>query len=95
MRNHSPKVNNPVERESNPGRVHADELVGHVLRNVVQRHVKNPMVEAIMDEMGPEIDATLRQVCGDSTVDLETLQNGLNRAGRVMQRVANGRRTPA
>jgi hypothetical protein len=93
MRHHSPKVNNPIERDENPGRVHADELVGHVLRNVVQRHVSNPAVEAILEEMGPEIDGVLRQVCGGSTVDLEQLQNGLNRAGRVMQRVANGRRT--
>ena len=53
------------------------------------------MMEAIFEEMSPEIDGILQKHLGGNEVDLETMQNGLARAGRVMQKIANARRQPA
>ena len=91
MRRHEyPKVNNSSDRP----KVNTGDLVGHVLRKAVS-HSKNPMMEAIFEEMSPEIDGILQKHLGGNEVDLETMQNGLARAGRVMQKIANARRQPA
>lgn len=87
MSHQSPKVNNPHESP----KVNTGALVGRALRKVVER-TKNPVVEAIFEEMGPEIDGLLQQHLGNREVDEERLvamQNGLNRAGRVVQKIAN------
>lgn len=91
MKYTTPKVNGASR--GGP-KVNTGELVGRALRGVV-RHVKNPVVEAIFEEMSPEIDEILQVHLKGSEVDLETLQNGLNRAGRVIQRIANQRRQTA
>ena len=88
MRHQSPRVN------SKGPTVHADEIAGHVLRSAVQRGVKNPMVEAIFEEMGPEIDGLLKRHLGSVEVDLTQMQNGLDRVGRVAQKIAQKTRRP-
>jgi hypothetical protein len=87
MRHVSPKVNRTVVVEG----VQASELAGRLLRKAIQR-TNNPMVEAIFEEMSPEINGLLSKHLGDSEVDLAAMSAGLNRAGRVIQRVANARR---
>lgn len=87
MRFSSPRVNSPQG-------IGADELAGHVVRRVVQ-HVKNPVVEAIFEEMGPELNSLLKRSLGDAQVDLTKVHQGLNRAGRVMQRIAEKQRRTA
>ena len=71
--------------------VQASEVAGRLLRKGVQR-LGNPMVEAIFEEMQPEIEGLLSQHLGDSEIDLASVNAGLNRAGRVIQRVQNSRR---
>jgi hypothetical protein len=88
MKHSSPKVNNATKGPT----VNTGTLVGHVLRKAVQ-HTKNPVVEAIFEEMGPEIDGILQEHLSGHEVDLAVMQNGLNRVGRVIQRVSNARKT--
>jgi hypothetical protein len=82
----TPKVN----RTRNFEGVQASEVAGRLLRRGVQ-HLNNPMVDAIFEEMSPEIEGLLERHLGDSEIDLASVNAGLNRAGRVMQRV-NARR---
>jgi len=84
MKHPSPKVNNPNS-------VNAGELVGKVLHRAAQQ-TRNPFVEALFDEMRPEIDGLLRTHLQGHEVDLTQMHNGLNRAGRIVQRLANAQR---
>jgi len=52
------------------------------------------MVEAIFEEMGPEIDGLLKKHLGSLEVDLTQIQNGLDRVGRVAQKIAQKTRRP-
>ncbi len=85
MKHASPKVNSPKGPTINTG-----HLVGHVLRRVAK---KNPVMDAIFEEMSPEIDDLLQKHLAGQEVDLEVMQNGLTRAGRVMQKIANARKS--
>ena len=71
-----------------------DELVGHVLRKVVPK-VGNPLVEAIFEEMSPEIGGLLKKHLGQRHVDVGAMANGLERANRVMGKIAERRRKTA
>ncbi len=50
-------------------------------------------MDAIFEEMSPEIDDLLQKHLAGQEVDLEVMQNGLTRAGRVMQQIANARKS--
>lgn len=84
MKHHAPRVNSASSGHSGPT---MDQLAGRVLRKGVQR-LNNPMVAAIVEEMGPEIDELLAEHLGDQEIDLTRISAGLDRTGRILARVA-------
>lgn len=80
---HRPKVNN---RPASEGSARTSEVVTHIIRGA-SRRIGNPMVEALIEEMTPEINGILRNQLGDSEVDLSKMHHNLNRAGRVLERI--------
>jgi hypothetical protein len=91
MKHQAPRVMGDGSQQEGPG---VDQLVGHVIRKMVPK-VNNPVVEAIFDEMSPEIDGLLKKHLGGQHVDVTKMANAMDRAGRVIQRVQERRRKSA
>jgi hypothetical protein len=82
MKHTAPKVNN--SREASP----VSRMAGKLIKHGVSR-IANPFVQAIVEEMEPEIDSLLSKHVGD--VDLSGVGAIANRAGSVLRRVSEKR----
>ena len=80
MKGQAPKINPP--RAEGPT---VADVAAHVLRRVAKR---NPLAEAIVDEMSPEIEGVLQKHLGGTEMDLSGVSDVISRANGVIQRVA-------